>query len=63
MVTESPTPALPETDLPEQMRIRREKRDRLLAAGVPPHPVSVSRTHSLQQVREQWGHLEAGEET
>jgi lysyl-tRNA synthetase class 2 len=63
LVTESPTSALPETDLPEQMRIRREKRDRLLEAGIPPHPVAVARTHSLQDVREQWGHLESGEET
>ena len=62
-MTESPTSALPETDLPEQMRIRREKRDRLLEAGIPPHPVAVARTHSLQDVREQWGHLESGEET
>ena len=63
LVTETPPDALPEADLPEQLRIRREKRDRLLAAGIPPYPVSVPRTHSLAQVREQWGHLEQGEET
>jgi lysyl-tRNA synthetase class 2 len=63
IVTESPTPALPEIDLPEQMMVRRDKRDRLLAAGREPHPVSVARTHSLAEVREQWGHLEQGEET
>jgi len=62
-VTESPTPALPEIDLPEQMRVRRDKRDRLLAAGKHAHPVAVPRTHSLAEVREQWGHLEQGEET
>lgn len=50
-------------DTPEQLRIRREKRDRLLEQGVAPYPVSVERTHTLSQVREQWGHLEAGEET
>ncbi len=55
--------ALPETDLPEQLRIRRDKRDRLLAAGIPAYPVSVPRTHSLADVREQWGHLEQGEQT
>jgi len=70
-VTETPAPApvvpdpsaLPDADLPEQLRIRRGKRDRLLAAGIPPYPVAVPRTHSLADVREQWGHLEQGEET
>jgi lysyl-tRNA synthetase class 2 len=61
-VTENAAPA-PEVDLPEQLRIRREKRERLLAAGGDAYPVSVPRTHSLEQVREQWGHLESGEET
>ena len=51
------------SDLPEQLRVRQEKRARLLAEGREPYPVSVPRTHSLQQVREQWGHLETGEET
>ncbi len=56
--------ALPEADLPEQMRIRREKRDRILAAGGQAHPVSVPRTHSLAEVRAAYhGRLEAGEET
>ena len=63
LVTETPPDTLPEADLPEQLRIRRDKRDRLLAAGTAPYPVSVPRTHSLAQVREQWGHLEQGEET
>ena len=63
LVTETPPDALPEADLPEQLRIRRDKRDRLLAAGTAPYPVSVPRTHSLEQVREQWGQLEQGEET
>ncbi len=50
-------------DTPEQLRVRAEKRSRLLEAGVPPYPVSVPRTHSLAQVRAQWGGLETGEET
>ena len=62
-MTETPTTSLPETDLPEQLRIRRDKRDRLLDAGIPAYPVSVPRTHSLAEVRERWGHLEQGEET
>ena len=63
LVTETPPDTLPEADLPEQLRIRRDKRDRLLASGIPPYPVAVPRTHSLADVREQWGHLEQGEET
>ncbi|GAB3916874.1 lysine--tRNA ligase [Microlunatus endophyticus] len=51
------------TDVPEQSRVRREKRDRLLAEGRQSYPVSVPRTHTLRQVRASWGHLEAGEET
>ena len=62
MTENAPAPAT-EPDLPEQLRIRREKRDRLIAAGGQAYPVSVARTHSLQDVREQWGHLETGEET
>ncbi len=62
-MTETPADAPAEDDLPEQRRIRRAKRDRLLASGTPPYPVSVPRTHSLADVRERWGHLEQGEET
>ena len=40
-------------DLPEQLRIRREKRAALIAAGSEPYPVSVPRTKSLHEVREQ----------
>jgi lysyl-tRNA synthetase class 2 len=54
---------LPAVDVPEQMSVRREKRDRLLTQGRQPYPVSVPRTHTLAEVREQWGHLETGEET
>ncbi|HET9874250.1 MAG TPA: lysine--tRNA ligase [Mycobacterium sp.] len=38
-------------DLPEQFRIRREKRARLLAEGHDPYPVAVGRTHTLAQIR------------
>jgi lysyl-tRNA synthetase class 2 len=50
-------------DVPEQMRVRREKRDRMLASGVQPYPVAVPRTHSLAQVRDAHPHLEPGQET
>ncbi|MDQ3886775.1 MAG: lysine--tRNA ligase [Actinomycetota bacterium] len=39
-------------EVPEQVRIRRGKRDRLLAAGVQPYPVTVPRTHRLAEVRQ-----------
>ncbi|WP_185992575.1 lysine--tRNA ligase [Janibacter cremeus] len=45
------------------MRIRREKRDRILADGRQAYPVGASRTHTLAQVNDTWGHLETGEET
>ena len=40
----------PEDDLPEQMRVRREKRQRLLDAGEEPYPVVVDRTHTLREI-------------
>ncbi|WP_158887539.1 lysine--tRNA ligase [Amycolatopsis anabasis] len=43
--------AMPEDDLPEQMRVRRDKRDRIIAEGIDPYPVQVPRTHSLAEVR------------
>ncbi|SNR28506.1 lysyl-tRNA synthetase, class II [Haloechinothrix alba] len=46
-------------DLPEQMRIRREKLDRLRQAGVDPYPVGYDRTTSIAEVREDHEHLEA----
>ncbi|SFP53654.1 lysyl-tRNA synthetase, class 2 [Amycolatopsis arida] len=52
-MTESPVPANApaDDDLPEQMRVRREKRDRILAEGIDPYPVTVPRTHTLAEVR------------
>jgi lysyl-tRNA synthetase class 2 len=41
----------PDDDLPEQMRVRREKRDTLLAAGQQPYPVGFPRTTSLAGLR------------
>jgi lysyl-tRNA synthetase, class II len=59
-VTEQPTPAIPlsvEDDLPEQMRVRREKRARLLAEGVEPYPISYPRTASLAEIRQKYADL------
>ena len=38
-------------DVPEQIRVRREKRQRLLESGVPAYPNTVDRTHTLAEVR------------
>ncbi|CAB4661433.1 unannotated protein [freshwater metagenome] len=39
-------------DLPEQLRIRREKRESLLSRGIAPYPVAVPRSASLSEIRE-----------
>ncbi|MBU6164392.1 MAG: lysine--tRNA ligase [Actinomycetales bacterium] len=46
-----------ENDLPEQLRIRREKRDSLLANGQSPYPVRVPRTATLKEIRERFKDL------
>jgi len=38
-------------DLPEQLRIRREKREAIIARGSEPYPVSVPRTSTLKAIR------------
>ena len=43
--------------LPEQVRVRREKYERLQAAGTPPYPLGSPRTATLAQVRERFGAL------
>ncbi|MDX6196927.1 MAG: lysyl-tRNA synthetase, class [Actinomycetota bacterium] len=45
-------------DLPEQVRVRRAKYDRLVAAGTPPYPLGYPRTATLAEVRERFGHLD-----
>lgn len=44
-------------DLPEQLRIRREKRDALFAKGLEPYPVAVPRTTSLKAIRKKYQDL------
>ncbi|GGP35765.1 lysine--tRNA ligase [Saccharothrix coeruleofusca] len=53
-MSEQPQTGIPisDDDLPEQLRVRREKRARLLERGVDPYPVEVPRTHTLREVRE-----------
>jgi lysyl-tRNA synthetase class 2 len=63
-VTDQPVPeqqavpvAEPADDIPEQMRVRRGKRDRLLAEGGQPYPVNVARTATLAEIRRRYGDL------
>jgi lysyl-tRNA synthetase class 2 len=54
---ENPAQPTSEDDLPEQMRVRRDKRAALLAKGVDPYPVQVPRTHSLREIRDAYPDL------
>ena len=56
MTSENLTTA--DDDLPEQLRIRREKRASLLERGIEPYPVAVPRTKSLQEVRQKYTGLD-----
>ncbi len=55
----SGTPPNQETVVPEQHRIRRAKRERLLSEGHDPYPVDVGRTHTLAEVRAAYPDLAA----
>lgn len=44
-------------DLPEQLRIRREKRTAILARGDEAYPVAVARSASLKEIRARHGEL------
>ena len=56
-VTDLP-PGSPDDELPEQLRVRRAKLDRLRDTGTDPYPVTVARTTSLADVRERFPDLE-----
>jgi lysyl-tRNA synthetase class 2 len=62
-VTEHPAPghgparAEPADAVPDQMRVRLAKRDRLAAAGIDPYPVGYPRTATIAQVRERYPDL------
>lgn len=61
--TPSPKNAPEPVDASEQMRIRMEKRAKLLERGTEAYPVGVERTHSLAEIREKYAHLEADDTT
>lgn len=50
-------------EAPEQIRIRADKRARMLAEGVNPYPVSVDITTTISAIREKYPDLEADSET
>ncbi|GAA1351980.1 lysine--tRNA ligase [Falsarthrobacter nasiphocae] len=50
-------------EVSEQMLVRQAKRQQLVDAGQEPYPVSLPLTHTIEQAREEFGHLEAGEES
>ena len=52
-----------EDDLPEQLRIRREKRASLIERGIEPYPVSVPRTKTLVEIRAQYANIETDSAT
>jgi lysyl-tRNA synthetase class 2 len=43
------------------MLVRRAKRQQLIDAGQEPYPVTLPITHTISEVREQYGHLQADE--
>ncbi|OKI52795.1 lysine--tRNA ligase [Micromonospora sp. CB01531] len=57
MTEQNAVPVDPADDLPEQMKVRREKRDRMLAEGVEPYPVGYPRTSTLARIRAQYADL------
>ncbi|MEH1055801.1 lysine--tRNA ligase [Micromonospora sp. CPCC 206171] len=57
MTEQNAVPVDPADDLPEQMKVRREKRDRMLAEGIEPYPVGFPRTSTLAEVRAKYGEL------
>ncbi len=48
-------------ELPEQVRIRREKLDRIRASGVDPYPAGYPRTTSLAELRARYPELPPGQ--
>jgi lysyl-tRNA synthetase class 2 len=57
MIGEESEPGSADAGLPEQMRVRRDKLDRLRERGIDPYPVTVRRTTSLGELRERFSDL------
>jgi len=56
-------PPYPPQAVPEQVRVRLEKRSRMLESGIDPYPVSYPRTASVGVVRAEFGALGPDEAT
>jgi lysyl-tRNA synthetase, class II len=52
-----------DNNVPEQLRVRLEKRSRMLEAGIEPYPVGYPRTDSVNELRAKYGDLPADTET
>ena len=59
----APTPEAAASGLAAERTRRLDRIDTMRAAGVNPYPYRFDRTHTLVEIREQHGHLEAGTET
>ena len=53
-------PSEHEDDLPEQMRVRREKREELIERGMPPYALGFRRTNTLAELRAAYPEVEPG---
>jgi lysyl-tRNA synthetase class 2 len=62
-VSETTSTPVTEDDLPEQTRVRLEKRQQLIDRGEEPYPVVVGRTHTLRQVVEAYDAEALGPDT
>jgi len=47
-------------ELPEQMRVRHEKRAKLMDRGISPYPVTVPRTHTIKEIVDSYQSSELG---
>jgi lysyl-tRNA synthetase class 2 len=57
------TGIMTESDLPEQLRIRREKRESLISRGIEAYPVAVPRSTTLSEIRARFQSLEIDKST
>jgi lysyl-tRNA synthetase, class II len=56
-MSDDPTDRSGGSDLPEQMRVRRDKLDRLREAGVDPYPLGFERTTTARDLRSKYADL------
>ncbi|HZU57093.1 MAG TPA: bifunctional lysylphosphatidylglycerol synthetase/lysine--tRNA ligase LysX [Actinocrinis sp.] len=57
-MSDEPTTSSPQSEEPEQMRVRREKLERIKARGADPYPVGYPRTATIAEVREKYQGLD-----